>query len=97
MVDQINFDQVLQPSADVLRYSLDGTQTFVKYEIVIVEQDYTNEIINPETGNAETITISAGIYGRPAIWSPELTEYDHEGILQLLATPEWSNSDMPLS
>jgi hypothetical protein len=31
-VDSIDFDQVLETSADTLRYSLDGTQTFVKYE-----------------------------------------------------------------
>ena len=28
----IDFDQVAEISADTLRYSLDGTQTFVKYE-----------------------------------------------------------------
>ena len=31
-VDSIDFDQVMQTSADKLRYSLDGTKTFVKYE-----------------------------------------------------------------
>ena len=30
-VPSINFDEVLETSADTLRYSLDGTQTFVKY------------------------------------------------------------------
>ena len=28
----IDFDQVLEGSLDTLRYSLDGTKTFVKYE-----------------------------------------------------------------
>ena len=31
-VSSVNFDQVAETSADTLRYSLDGTQTFVKYE-----------------------------------------------------------------
>jgi hypothetical protein len=31
-VSSVDFNQVLQTSADTLRYSLDGTQTFVKYE-----------------------------------------------------------------
>ena len=31
-VSSVDFDQVLETSADTLRYSLDGTQTFVKYE-----------------------------------------------------------------
>ena len=30
-VSNIDFDQVFETSADTLRYSLDGTQTFVKY------------------------------------------------------------------
>ena len=31
-VPSINFDEVLETSADTLRYSVDGTQTFVKFE-----------------------------------------------------------------
>ena len=31
-VANINFDQVLETSAETLRFSLDGTKTFVKYE-----------------------------------------------------------------
>ena len=31
-VDSVNFDQVDETSADTLRYSLDNSQTFVKYE-----------------------------------------------------------------
>ena len=31
-VSSVDFDQVAETSADTLRYSLDGTQTFVKYE-----------------------------------------------------------------
>ena len=31
-VSSVDFDQVLQADEDKLRYSLDGTKTFVKYE-----------------------------------------------------------------
>lgn len=31
-INNINFDQVLESSADTCRYSVDGSQTFVKYQ-----------------------------------------------------------------
>lgn len=31
-VSSVDFDQVAETSANTLRYSLDGTKTFVKYE-----------------------------------------------------------------
>lgn len=31
-VSSVDFNQVLETSADTLRYSLDGSQTFVKFE-----------------------------------------------------------------
>jgi hypothetical protein len=31
-VGSVDFDQVFETSADTLRYSVDGTKTFVKYE-----------------------------------------------------------------
>ena len=31
-VNSVDFNQVLQTSASTLRYSVDGTKTFVKYE-----------------------------------------------------------------
>tara|TARA_R100000808_G_C2037071_1_gene78306 strand:- start:94 stop:330 length:237 start_codon:yes stop_codon:yes gene_type:complete len=30
-VDDINFDEVIEDSADTLRFSLDGSKTFVKF------------------------------------------------------------------
>jgi len=49
-VDSIDFDQVLETSADTLRYSLDGTKTFVKYEgtqpfFLLGKTEYTHEEI----------------------------------------------------
>ena len=49
-VDSIDFDQVLETSVATLRYSLDGTQTFVKYEgtqpfFLLGKTEYTHEEI----------------------------------------------------
>jgi hypothetical protein len=61
-VDSIDFDQVLETSADTLRYSLDGTQTFVKYEgdqpsFLSGKQEYTHsEILSILSGDEWTNT-----------------------------------------
>lgn len=86
----INFDQVLQSNAQTLRLSVDGTKTFIKYEINVVPEDYTVTVPNPETGEESSYTVYAGTYGRPDIYSEEYPEYTHEQILELLATPEWT-------
>ena len=49
-VSSVDFDQVMQGSADTLRYSLDGTKTFVKYEgdqpsFLAGKTEHTNEEI----------------------------------------------------
>ena len=46
----IDFDQVAEISADTLRYSVDGTKTFVKYEgtqpfFLLGKTEYTHEEI----------------------------------------------------
>ena len=55
-VGSVDFDQVFETSADTLRYSLDGTKTFVKYEdtqpsFLLGKTEYTHE---------EILTILAG-------------------------------------
>ena len=51
-VSAVDFDQVLETSADTLRYSVDGTKTLVKFEgdtpsFLIGEPQYTHaEILN---------------------------------------------------
>jgi hypothetical protein len=80
----------LESSTDSLRVSVDGTKTFVKYEINIVTEDYVVTSINATTGEESSYTVTAGVYGRPAIYSEEYPEYNHQEILELLATPEWT-------
>ena len=89
-VENVNFNQVLEASADSLRYSVDGTQTFVKYEVRVVEEDLTETFIDAETGEEQTVTTLAGTYGRPSIYTEGMTEYNHAEILALLATEAWS-------
>lgn len=89
-VENVDFNQVLESGADGLRYSVDGTQTFVKYEVLVVEEDVTESFVDAETGEETTITTPAGVYGRPSIYTEGMTEYNHDEILELLATEAWT-------
>ena len=86
----VDFNQILESSPQSLRLSIDETKTFIKYEVNEVLEDKTYTTINPETGEEVTYTISAGIYGRPSIYSEEYPELNHEEILNLLSTEDWS-------
>ena len=90
-VDNIDFSQVMESSPGSLRYSVDGSKTFIKYDIHVIEEDIVHTIINQETGEEETSTTLAGIYGRPDFLDYEVvTEYNHSEILAILATEEWT-------
>lgn len=90
-VPNVNFSQVLDAGPDSLRYSLDGTQTFVKYDVQVLYEPVTYTWINPETGQEESTTIPAGVYGRPDIYNGVYPEYMHQPMLDLLAGPEWTD------
>jgi len=89
-VANVDFNQVLESSADSLRYSVDGTQTFVKYEVNVVEETYTQTFLDPETNEEESYTVEAGVYGRPSIYNGTYPEYNHQEVLELLATEAWT-------
>jgi hypothetical protein len=91
VIDQINFNEVFETSAETLRLSVDGTETFVKYDVTVVSETYTQTFINADTGLEETMTVEAGTYGRPSIYSTTYVEYTHEDILSLLSTEAWSS------
>ena len=69
-VNNIDFAEVLETSADTCRYSVDGTETFVKYEgdqpasvaaIELKSQEYThNEILVILSGEAWTAPMEEG-------------------------------------
>jgi len=92
VISDIDFNQVRESNADSLRLSVDGNSTFVKYEVQVVEENTTETFINAETGEEESITVEAGTYGRPSIYSEDYTEYNHDEILALLATEAWTES-----
>ena len=94
IIENINFDQVNESGIEHLRKSVDGSKTFVKYEINVVAETYTVDYIDPDTGEAGVNTIEAGTYGRPSVYSTDYTEYNHEDILALLKTAEWSADNL---
>jgi hypothetical protein len=55
-VSSVNFDQVAETSADTVRYSVDGTQTFVKFD-----SDITPSFLEGKTqySHSEILTILA--------------------------------------
>jgi hypothetical protein len=90
IIGDINFDQVHEKNVDSLRKSLDNSKTFVKYEVNVIEETYTETFEDIDGGGEISNTIEAGIYGRPSIYSEDYTEYNHADILALLATEEWT-------
>lgn len=93
-IDDIDFTQVMQSNPESLRKSIDGTLTFVKYNVNIVEKDTIETFINAETLEEQESTVKAGTYGRPSVYSNEYTEYNHAGILELLDTEAWNNNEI---
>ena len=89
LTGSIDFREVLESSADSLRLSIDGSKTFVKYEVNEVTASFDTVIPDPETGTEETITTEAGVYGRPSFYSEVYPEYNHQEILNLLTGSEW--------
>jgi len=90
VISDIDFNQVNEPNVESLIKSVDETLTFVKYEVNIVEETYTETYEDLETGEEISSTIEAGTYGRPSIYSEEYAEYTHSEILELLSTEQWT-------
>ena len=90
IIGDIDFNQVHESNADSLRKSVDETLTFVKYEVNVVEETYTETFQDIETGEEVTNTVEAGTYGRPSVYSEDYTEYTHSEILELLSTEQWT-------
>lgn len=89
LTGSIDFREVLESGADSLRLSVDGSKTFVKYEVNEVTASYDEVWPNPEDGTEETVTIQAGVYGRPSIYDAAYPEYNHQEILNLLTGSDW--------
>lgn len=92
LTSSIDFNQVLEPSADSLRLSVDGSETFIKYEVNVVTASYEEYFQEPETNTWVTSSIAAGTYGRPDIYSSSYKEYNHTEILNLLTGSNWTTT-----
>ena len=92
IIDDIDFNQVHESNAESLRKSIDETLTFVKYEVNVIDETYTETFVDPETEDETSNTIEAGTYGRPSVYSEDYTEYNHADILALLATEAWTET-----
>lgn len=94
LTGSIDFNQVLESSVDTLRLSLDGSRTFVKYEVNEVTSSYEEYHEDPEKpGTFITSSIQAGVYGRPSIYSEEYNEYTHSEILNVLTGSDWTSNE----
>tara|TARA_R110002124_G_scaffold103680_1_gene252916 strand:+ start:328 stop:666 length:339 start_codon:yes stop_codon:yes gene_type:complete len=92
----IDFNEVHQPSADKLRTSVDGTQTFIKYDVNVISESYEEYHEDFEnSGSFVTASFEAGTYGRPSIFNEEYAEYGHTDILALLSTETWTTQEAP--
>jgi hypothetical protein len=89
ILGDINFNEVCETSSDTVRKSVDGTKTFVKYDVIVIDENYDTEVINPETNEPEIFTTLAGVYGRPSFYNDEYLELTHSEILEVLSTSEW--------
>lgn len=91
LTGSIDFHEVLETSSESLRISIDGSKTFVKYDITEVTASYIEEYPDTENeGSFISHSVEAGVYGRPTFYSEEYPEYDYEGILNILETEEWT-------
>ena len=70
----VDFNQVLETSAETLRYSVDSGMFFVKYNIA--------EVSGVEYGRPDCYDLAVEISGK--------TEWGHEDVLEYLATPDWT-------
>lgn len=91
VTSSVDFNQVHETSAETLRLSIDGSKTFVKYEVTEVTASYTESFEDPETGEPTENVVEAGIYGRPSIYSDSYPEYTHSEILTILTGSEWTS------
>ena len=91
IIGTIDFNQVQQSGENNLRLSIDESETFIKYDVNVVEETFDTTYINPETEEEETYTTEKGVYGRPSIYSEDYVEYNHADILELLSTEAWTS------
>jgi len=91
LTESIDFNEVYQTDTNTLRTSIDGNNTFVKYDINIVTASFDTTSTDAETEEETTYTTEAGVYGRPTIYSSSYDEYNHTEILNILSGSDWTS------
>jgi len=106
-VDTIDFNEVLQTSAETLRKSNDGTKSFVKWEGKMVADSIDSSLMIPaldENGQIielESLPSVPLVEITPELYIPESVKalttkegpYSHEEILLILTGSDWMNLD----
>ena len=95
VTNSIDWNQVIEMSPETLRLSIDETETFVKYDVLVITASYSASFIKADTGETGSYIVYAGTYGRPDIYSPAYPEYEYPPMLELLATPAWTSGSLP--
>jgi hypothetical protein len=73
----INFDEVMETSADTVRLSLDGTQTFVKFNYSAYT-DESGSLVENIPASVDALTTKSQLYS-------------HSEILTLLSGADWTD------
>ena len=79
-VTSVNFNQILENNKNTLRYSLDGSKTFIKYDTEMPCCLSNITCFCNNCGCSEDSWCMTGI-----------TELNHSEILNILATEEWTD------
>jgi len=101
-VESINFDEVLQTSAETLRKSNDNTKAFVKWEGRIVSDsvdpslnrpalDENGQIVEIESEILVELNIEPYIPDSIKALTTKEGPYTHTEIIEMLAGPEWDD------
>ena len=92
-VDKVDFNQVLETSAETLRRSVDGTKTFIKWDSSVLAARHTAPADDP-TAAADPGYVVQVEPGTPTFLD-DLTKkegpYTHEEILVILGSEEWTS------
>jgi hypothetical protein len=95
-VDAIDFNEVLQTSAETLRKSNDGTKSFVKWETNIITNLPPTQFVLDENGQPveepteEESTVEFYIPESVNTLTTKEGPYSHDEILLILAGTEWT-------
>jgi hypothetical protein len=98
-VDSINFDEVLQTSAETLRKSNDNTKALVKWEGMTMVNPLPTQLSLDENGQPielppfEESTVEDYIPASIKALTTKEGPYTHTEILSILSGPNWTNSN----